>query len=514
MGALLAEDLQETPIDRLLRSEQEWETPVERYAKIYDAKKGAISTPFFQDLVPLNVPGEKEQYAFEVNLDACSGCKACVSACHSLNGLDSTEAWRDVGTLSGGDRTNPFLQTVTTACHHCEEPACMHGCPVLAYEKDPITGIVLHLDDQCIGCSYCVLKCPYDVPKYNPSLGIVRKCDLCHNRMANHEAPACAQACPTEAIKVTIVQQGLPDRCVKDFLPDTIDPGYTRPTTQYITKKEIPENAIAGDHFALHPQHAHWSLIFLLVFTQASVGFSVASLFTPNNPLNTWIALALGLTGLGLGTFHLGKPLKAWRSFLGWRRSWLSREIIAFGAYIKVLALAVGIPIFFPQWEFALQGSIVAAALLGILGVYCSVMIYVDTQRILWRFSRSGLRFFGTVALSAASGLALTGSTLGTLALIPLLLFKLGYELQFLKAKNHPTFTPDKESALIQLNEKFRLGIRFVLALVALCLLIPSYPTLAGIAFVLILTGEHLERYFYFRSVVAPKMPGGIQSGC
>ena len=109
MGALLAEDLQETPIDRLLRSEQEWETPVERYAKIYDAKKGAIPTPFFQDLVPLNVPGENEQYAFEVNLDACSGCKACVSACHSLNGLDSTEAWRDVGTLSGGDRTNPFL---------------------------------------------------------------------------------------------------------------------------------------------------------------------------------------------------------------------------------------------------------------------------------------------------------------------------------------------------------------------------------------------------------------------
>ena len=42
---------------------------------------------------------------------------------------------------------------------------CLNGCPVLAYEKDPVTGIVRHLDDQCIGCQYCMLKCPYDVPQ-------------------------------------------------------------------------------------------------------------------------------------------------------------------------------------------------------------------------------------------------------------------------------------------------------------------------------------------------------------
>ena len=66
-----------------------------------------------------------------------------------------------------GTRKQPYLQTVTTACHHCVEPACAEGCPVLAYDKNPITGIVSHLDDQCIGCSYCILKCPYDVPKFN-----------------------------------------------------------------------------------------------------------------------------------------------------------------------------------------------------------------------------------------------------------------------------------------------------------------------------------------------------------
>ena len=52
---------------------------------------------------------------------------------------------------------------------------------MLAYEKDAETGIVRHLDDQCIGCQYCVLKCPYDVPKYSKKRGIVRKCDMCYS---------------------------------------------------------------------------------------------------------------------------------------------------------------------------------------------------------------------------------------------------------------------------------------------------------------------------------------------
>ena len=114
---------------------------------------------------PLNAPQEGEQYAFEVDLDSCTGCKACVTACHNLNGLDDDELWRKVGLLSGGSSQLPVIQHISTACHHCVEPACMEGCPVLAYEKDPVTGIVRHLDDQCIGCQYCVLKCPYDVPR-------------------------------------------------------------------------------------------------------------------------------------------------------------------------------------------------------------------------------------------------------------------------------------------------------------------------------------------------------------
>ena len=125
---------------------------------------------YYHDLIPAAKPGLGEQYAFAVDLDACTGCKACVSACHSLNGLEENETWRKVGLLHGSTETEPYRQTITTACHHCVEPGCLEGCPVMAYEKDDETGIVRHLDDQCIGCQYCMLKCPYDVPQYSERL--------------------------------------------------------------------------------------------------------------------------------------------------------------------------------------------------------------------------------------------------------------------------------------------------------------------------------------------------------
>ena len=190
----------------LLAEQGRLQTPVVRASAAFDQIVNRKAEPVnFQSLIPLSRPGPGEQYAFEVDLDSCSGCKACVVACHALNGLEDDESWRDVGLVHGGSPAAPYQQTITTACHHCADPGCLHGCPVLAYEKDPVTGIVRHLDDQCIGCQYCVLKCPYDVPKYSARLGIVRKCDMCHQRLGAGEAPACAQACPTHAIRIVTV---------------------------------------------------------------------------------------------------------------------------------------------------------------------------------------------------------------------------------------------------------------------------------------------------------------------
>src|SRR5689334_8346580 len=227
----LADPSSRTLIDELL-AEQQQLTAVERFARKHEDGALPAQARYYQDLIPLTKPQRGEQYAFAVDLDSCTGCKACVSACHSLNGLDEDETWRSVGLLHGGTEAEPYQQIVTTACHHCIDPACLNGCPVLAYEKDPDTGIVRHLDDQCIGCQYCVLKCPYDVPKYSPRRGIVRKCDMCHGRLAVGEAPACVQACPSEAISIQLVASAEVERnCAvpgTQMLPGAFESAYTK----------------------------------------------------------------------------------------------------------------------------------------------------------------------------------------------------------------------------------------------------------------------------------------------
>ena len=139
-----------------LLAEQQQLTAVERFAQRHSHASAPLKTPraerLYRDLIPASLPGVDEQYAFEVNLDACSGCTACVTACRQMNGLDEGESFRDVGFLIGTQARLPVVQHVTTACHHCLEPACLTACPVNAYDKESATGIVHHLHDQCFGC--------------------------------------------------------------------------------------------------------------------------------------------------------------------------------------------------------------------------------------------------------------------------------------------------------------------------------------------------------------------------
>src|SRR5437016_233099 len=88
-----------TLIDLLLLEQQDL-TAVERFAQKHEAHELPLQARYYSALLPAAPPGAGEQYAFEVDLDACSGCKACVAACNSLNGLDETETWRDVGLVS------------------------------------------------------------------------------------------------------------------------------------------------------------------------------------------------------------------------------------------------------------------------------------------------------------------------------------------------------------------------------------------------------------------------------
>ena len=328
-------------------SNQDQLTAVDVFSTFHDTHHNLLSqrTDRYRQLLPATPPIAGQQYAFEVDLDRCSGCKACVTACHSLNGLDENETWRDVGLLIGGTSLLPVMQHVTAACHHCLQPACLAACPVNAYEKDPLTGIVKHLDDQCFGCQYCTLACPYDVPKYHPGKGIVRKCDMCSSRLAVGEAPACVQACPHQAISIKTVdiRQIVEDLEAANFLPAAPDPQISLPTTTYKTKKPFPRNLLPADYFRVNRQHTHWPLVVMLVLTQLSVGAFIVGvvldaafderLAATLRPLLAANALGFGLLAITASVFHLGRPFYAFRAVLGLRHSWLSREIVAFGLF-------------------------------------------------------------------------------------------------------------------------------------------------------------------------------------
>ncbi len=544
-------------------------TAVSQFSRVHTRQDVPLQERYYRELIPFSRPGPGEQYAFEVDLDQCSGCKGCVTACHSLNGLEDDEAWRDVGLLLGGDGAQAAQQTVTTACHHCVDPGCLNGCPVLAYEKDPVTGIVRHLDDQCIGCQYCVMKCPYDVPKYSQRLGIVRKCDMCHQRLDDGEAPACVQACPNEAIKITLVRQdqitsryrqpgsgdagGYAEPDFNElaagvsefgrgnrFLPGSPEPDYTLPTTRFKTRSPRVATLRAADESVLKPEPAHWPLIFLLVFSQASVGLAiVAALFgvagmdpggsrrgeaLTRTPLLIVSAAFMSLA-LGLATFHLGRPMKAWRVFLGWRTSWFSREAIAFGGYMGAIALAAGLAVL--NFDGLLPMVLPAAALLGFIAVFSSLMLYVDTRREFWSFYHAGVRFAGTTLLLGMVGwmaIQFYGGTLPAAALLCVVgcsLSKVLLEASVMMHNGARGWTPLKRTARLivgplRVAAGFRMfafsmgGVLF--PMLGLTGSIPMNGDLAFVCFAGLLAGELAERFLFFTAVSPSQMPGGIQS--
>lgn len=510
-------------IDAALREQQTLRTPVALFSDEYDSKSVRDR---FTHLIPLSKPDPGEQYAFEVNLDACTGCKACVAACHSLNGLDDGESWRDMGLLVG-TRKQPYLQTVTTACHHCADPACAEGCPVLAYDKDAVTGIVRHLDDQCIGCSYCILKCPYEVPKFNLKRGIVRKCDMCQGRLAEGEAPACVQSCPNEAIKIKVVKlEAVPDR--GSIITGAFDSSYTRPTTTYVSTQPAPTTARPADAGRLDLDHGHDPLSWMLVLTQMSaggfIGCAIAMwlgwLTLPQAALTSAAALVAGLAGVALSTLHLGQPFKAWRAFLGWRKSWLSREIMAFGA------LPVGGQAIFATWWFGnlewMRLAVTGTAAAAVVAVWCSVMVYVDTRRPFWSLTSVAVKFLGTMLLLGSALCAVIWSWSGMAHAAWAIAFTLvcRWVLSLWEISGYRRALVDencawhKSARIMQKHFTRRIELRGLL-LIATGLLVPvmmaagaSVPWMLGLSLLLMFGSQLIERLYFFTAAAGSKMPG------
>ncbi|WP_019241137.1 MULTISPECIES: 4Fe-4S dicluster domain-containing protein [Bacillus] len=144
---------------------------------------------------------KKKRLAFSINMDRCIGCNACTISCKSFYDLEPSinrRFVRESDEMLTGTAKRCYI---STACNHCDEPACAKACPTGAYTKLE-NGIVKHDQERCIGCQMCATACPYEVPQFDTVKKKMDKCSMCSDRIDEGEDTICVSSCPMEAISI------------------------------------------------------------------------------------------------------------------------------------------------------------------------------------------------------------------------------------------------------------------------------------------------------------------------
>lgn len=475
-----------------------------------------------EPLIPERALEQGEQYRFHFDMTKCIGCKCCVVACNEQNGNPAAINWRRVGEVEGGHYPYTQRHHLSMGCNHCLEPSCMTGCPVEAYTKDPITGVVVHNADTCIGCQYCTWNYSYGVPQYNPERGVVGKCDMCHNRLSDGMAPACVAACPEGAIAIEIVNVA---EWREDYLSANAPGLPSADDSISTTRVTLPANLAPDtgrvDTQRLTLEHPHLPLVFMLVVTQLSLGaFAVLwllGLLGAHAQLSLAALVSLGLAGVSLGasTLHLGRPIHAWRALRGLRRSWLSREVFSLSLFAGAASAYAG-ALFFKLPGSALAG--LATTVFGVVGVTCSARIYIVPARPAWFTSYTVAEFFSTALLlgpllvrglgvSQAPWIVYAAVAGGSAQLIT-------QALKFLWLSRSEVFELRATSLLLsgQLQTAFLLRLALLIGAGIVAPLIASSGPANVAVLLAALAGEWLGRWLFFVSVVPKNMAASFTS--
>jgi Fe-S-cluster-containing dehydrogenase component/DMSO reductase anchor subunit len=429
--------------------------------------------------------------AFVHDLATCVGCHACVVACASENGTTPGGFWRQVVTFN--EERHPALPVfhLSLACNHCLDAPCERHCPALAIARDARTGAVLIDAGRCIGCRYCSWVCPYDAPRFDAGRGVMGKCTLCHHRLLEGGKPACTSACPTAALRLGTLEgdgprevPGFPDRGIRPvirFLP------------LHGRRPDPAAEAAAASAGVVPPEpwpaperkvslRSEWTLF---AFTSLVIGLVawLASSLLGGPAVHPVPFLILGAAGLGLSTLHLGRKERAWRAALNWRRSWLSREVLAVPLFLTLSAAHL---LLAPSHA---AGVLAVAA--GVAALVCMDRVYVAVAR------ETRPRGDDTAALLSAAYLAGIVAMQPWLAL-PAGLARLGALAERLGARNAPA----RPSAWALVAARVGVGLALPLTLV-----LTSARAALPLGVLAALAGELVDRAWLYESleVVTPR---------
>lgn len=169
-----------------------------------------------------------------VDIERCTGCRACEAACKLENRLADSIFRNRVFWVPPGSESERW-EFIVTVCQQCVRPACLRACGADAIQKEPLTGVVLVNESKCTGCQECVLACPYGAISFDYRRHKADKCNLCYDRReSGRGGPACAAACPGRAIRFGDRNQLLAECAAEGRVRRDVDHFGLIPSTLYL----------------------------------------------------------------------------------------------------------------------------------------------------------------------------------------------------------------------------------------------------------------------------------------